>query len=46
MPCRRTGFTPLGNGKIYRGMRDAHVAKSELARRENWHFPRSISCST
>lgn len=24
---------------LYRGMRDAQVSKSELARRLNWHFP-------
>ncbi len=26
------------------GMRDAHVSKSELARRLNWHFRPSIAC--
>ena len=29
---------------LYRGMRDVHINKSELAGRVQWHLPRSIAC--
>ena len=46
--CAHVATLTIAKVLLYRGSatRVSRVSRSELARRLNWHFPRSIACST